>query len=209
MLKANIYNNKGEKTGTVDLKEEIFGIKPKVSLIQEVIRVQMANKRYNIAHSKGRSQKRGGGRKPWRQKGTGRARHGSIRSPLWRGGGVTFGPDKDRNFKKKVNKKVKRKALFMALSDKAINKNVLLFKNLNIDEPKTKKFLELIKNVPVKKPYLLILPDTNLNIIRASNNLKENRCIRADSLNVYDIIKYKSLLMPEESLAIIYKTYLK
>jgi len=209
MPKADIYNKKGEKVKKIDLKEAVFAIKPKPSLIQEVIRAQMANKRLNIAHSKGRSHKRGGGRKPWRQKGTGRARHGSIRSPLWRGGGVTFGPSKDRNYKKKVNKKVKRKALFMALSDKAKNKNIILLENLNIDKPKTKKFLELIKNIPVKKPYLMILPETDLKIIRASNNLKDNKCIRADSLNVYDIVRYKSLIMPEKSLKVIYKTYLK
>ncbi len=208
MIKAEVINKEGTKVGEEKLEPKIFDIEPDASLIQQAIVTQLANRRSVIAHTKIRSEVKGGGRKPWRQKGTGRARHGSIRSPIWKGGGVTFGPRNVRNFSKKMNKKARQKALFMALTDKVRNKNIILIDNLKLEKPKTKEFTELTKNIPLGKTFLTILPSTDLSIIRASNNIKKTRCIRADSLNVYDVVKYEKIFMPKKALAVITKTYL-
>lgn len=209
MIKADLMNKEGKKIGEEKLEPRIFEVDPEASLIQQAIVTQLANRRQVLAHTKTRSEVRGGGRKPWRQKGTGRARHGSIRSPLWRGGGVTFGPRKNRNFSRKINKKARQKALFMVLTDKARNKNIILIDNLKLEKPKTKEFAGIIKNFPLEKTFLTILPASDLAVIRASNNLKKTKCIRADSLNVYDVVRYEKIFMPKESLAVLKKTYLK
>jgi len=143
-IKAKIYNQQAEVVEEMELNPKIFDVPTNSALIHQALVAQMANMRQVLAHTKGRGEVRGGGRKPWRQKGTGRARHGSIRSPIWRGGGVTFGPTKDRNFKKDINKKMKRKALLMALSDKASNKKLVILDKLAIGEFKTKKFDNII-----------------------------------------------------------------
>src|SRR3989339_1594785 len=133
-----IYNIEGHETGKISLNPKIFGVKTKSWILHQVIVAQQANSRVNVAHTKTRGEVRGGGKKPWKQKGTGRARHGSIRSPLWRGGGITFGPLNTRNFKIKVNKKAKKKALLMTLTSKAINQKIILLEKLEIDQAKTK-----------------------------------------------------------------------
>ncbi len=147
MKKIQIYNQLGEKVKELELNSKIFGIEIKNSVVHQVAVAQMANSRVAIAHTKDKSEVRGGGKKPWKQKGTGRARHGSSRSPIWVGGGVTFGPTKDRNFSKKVNKKQKTKALFMCLSDKVNNNLFILLDKLNLAEGKTKEFVEILKNL--------------------------------------------------------------
>lgn len=209
MLKLDIIDQTGKKIGEEKLEPKIFGVKPDPHLIKQAVVTQLANKRTGIAQAKTKGEVRGGGKKPWRQKGTGRARHGSIRSPLWRGGGVIFGPRADRNFSLKINRKAKKKALFMSLTDKYENKKIVLLNKISIDEAKTKKFLALIKKLPIDRTYLTILPKTDFTLIRASNNLKHTKCLRADSLNVYDIMKYDQLLIDKEALAVIRKTYLK
>ena len=209
MVKAEVFNQTGEKAGEEKLEPKIFDVAPEMALIQQAIVTQLANKRKAVAHTKVRSEVRGGGRKPWRQKGTGRARHGSIRSPLWRGGGVTFGPRSNRNFSKKMNKKARRKALFMALTDQVRNKNLVLINQLKLEKPKTKEFAALAQKLPLGKTFLTILPATDLSIIRASNNLKQTKCLRADSLNVYDVVRHEKIFMPKEALKVINKTYLK
>ena len=146
-LKCDIYSQTGEKVKQVDLNPAIFGLKINEGLVHQAVQAQLANRRQVLAHTKDRSEVHGGGRKPWRQKGTGRARHGSIRSPLWVGGGVTFGPTKIRNFAKKINKKMKRKALFMCLTDRAKDKNLILLDKLEIKHNKTREFIELLKNL--------------------------------------------------------------
>ena len=151
MVKANVYNTAGEKIKEVELNPKVFGIKVKPELVQWAIVVQQANKRKNLAHAKDRSEVAGGGRKPWRQKGTGRARHGSIRSPLWRGGGVTFGPTKDQNFSLKINKKAKRKSILMGLSDKAANQKIILLDKLELPAAKTKNFFAVLQNLKIRK----------------------------------------------------------
>jgi len=144
-MKYQVYNRQGEKVEEVELNQAVFDIEVNEELVHQAVVAQMANKRKVLARTKDKSEVRGGGRKPWKQKGTGRARHGSSRSPLWIGGGVTFGPTKDRNFKKKINKKMKRKALFMCLSDRVKDKNLLLLDKLELNEAKTKELYKLLR----------------------------------------------------------------
>ncbi|MFH1522311.1 MAG: 50S ribosomal protein L4 [Patescibacteria group bacterium] len=153
-IKIKVYNQKAEEVGDMKLSDKIFGVKVNEGLVHQAVVTQMANERQVLAHTKDKSEVRGGGRKPWRQKGTGRARTGSIRNPIWRGGGITFGPLKDRNFKKKINKKMKQKALVMVLSDKVLSGNLVVMDELKIDEYKTKVFdgmLEILERVFSRK----------------------------------------------------------
>ncbi len=195
MPKVKVYNLTGEVLKEEELNPQVFGIAVKPELVQQVIEAQLANRRQVLAHTKGRGEVRGGGRKPWRQKGTGRARHGSIRSPLWKGGGVIFGPTKERNYTKAVNKKVKQKALKMVLSDKVNHEAIILMENLSINEPKTKKMVEMMKKLPLKdKSTLIILDKKDDNIIRSCRNLPLIDTLPVESLNVVDLLKFEYLL---------------
>lgn len=146
-MKIDLYNQLGEIVGKVNLPDSVFGVEVDANLIHQAIVAQMANSRRTLAHTKSRSEVRGGGIKPWRQKGTGRARHGSSRSPIWVGGGVTFGPTKNRNFTKKINKKAKRKALSMTLSSKLEDKQFLVVDDIKLKESKTKEAVSIIGNL--------------------------------------------------------------
>ena len=209
MVKAKVYNQSGKVIGEEKLEPRIFGVGNKPRLVQQAVRTQLANARLPLAHVKIRSEVRGGGRKPWRQKGTGRARVGSIRSPLWRRGGKSFGPRKDKNFTLKINKSAKRKALFMTLSDKAENKKIVLLDKLELPKIKTKEFLKILAKLPVKKTILTILPKSEKNIIKSARNLSYVKTILANSLNVVDILKHEYLLILKDSLKIINNIYLK
>ncbi|MFH1610807.1 MAG: 50S ribosomal protein L4 [Patescibacteria group bacterium] len=238
MKKYPVYNTSGEKVKELDLNAKVFGVEIKEGVVHQVAISQMANSRVAIAHAKDKSEVHGGGAKPWRQKGTGRARHGSSRSPIWVGGGVTFGPTKDRNFSKKVNKKMKTRALFMCLSDKVNDKLLTVLDKFEAKEGKTKEVVEVVKNLKkvldlkeikkkVKKEYkqekkskkfdiknfklslLLIIPKHDKKAINASKNLTGIKVITADSLNVVDLLKYEKILLTEGSLEVIAKTYLK
>jgi len=149
-IAIKIYNQKAEAVGEMKLSDKVFAVKASQALVHQAMVTQMANQRQVLAHTKDRSEVRGGGKKPWRQKGTGRARAGSIRSPIWKGGGVTFGPTKDRNFSKKINKKMRQKAMLMVLSDRVINNNLVILDKLEMEEYKTKKFDEMLKNLESK-----------------------------------------------------------
>ncbi len=214
-MKAIVYNQKGEKVGQAELPAEIFEVAINKNLVHQAVVTQMANARQVIAHTKDRSEARGGGRKPWQQKGTGRARHGSIRSPIWRGGGVTFGPTKERVFAKKINKKMKRQALLMVLSSKVKDQEMILLDKLEIAEAKTKQMVEVIKNLKAKikkdldKGTLIVLPEVEPKITRAVRNIPKIKTIRADSLNVLDVLSSQYLLMPQGAIEVIKKTYLK
>lgn len=146
-IKINVYNQKGESVGEMKLSDKIFGVKANEVLMHQVVVAQMANKRQVLAHTKGRGEVRGGGRKPWRQKGTGRARAGSSRSPIWKGGGVTFGPKKDRNFSKNINKKMRQKVMFIILSDKVKSESLVVLDGLKMGEYKTKAFDGMLKGL--------------------------------------------------------------
>src|SRR3989344_6504158 len=180
-MKVKLYNQLGEETGSVELLDAIFNIPLNHDLVHQAIVTQMANSREILAHAKGRGEVRGGGKKPWRQKGTGRARHGSIRSPIWKGGGVTHGPLKEKIYSKKINKKAKRKALFMALSSKARDGQLAVLDLISLDEIKTKKMKEVFdkissvlvgykKDKKKNDSILLVQPDSDKNLVRTSRN---------------------------------------
>lgn len=209
MLSLPVYNIQGEKTGTIELSEKIFGLKINNDLVYQAITVQMAGRRTPLAHTKERGEVRGGGRKPWRQKGTGRARHGSIRSPIWRGGGTTFGPRKEKVFAKKMNKKARRKALLMVLSSKIKDKELVILDKLELKEPKTKLMAEIISKLFKKTPksILIATPKKDENIIRANRNLPYTKTIAANSLNTIDLLSFKYLFLDKEAIKMIEKTY--
>ena len=171
------------------------------------MRMQMLARRQNSAHTKDRSEVRGGGRKPWRQKGTGRARHGSRRSPIWKGGGVTFGPRNERNYKKKINKKVKRKAVFMVLSSKNEKGFIFFVSDLEIKEPKTKEMKDFIKNTFCDKSTLIVLPKIDKNLILATRNIENVDTIQAKDLNALDLLSYKYLVMPQASIGVVKESF--
>lgn len=195
MPKVQVYNVKGEQTGEISLDENVFGVEVKPELIQFVANAQRANTHQPYAHAKNRAEVRGGGRKPWRQKGTGRARHGSIRSPLWRGGGATFGPRKERNMSQKVNIKTRRKAIRMMLSDKVGSGHLVVVDSLQELEGKTKQLAALLAKLPIQNSSaLLAVGERNEQLTRAAKNIKRVNTILADSANVGDLLKYSYLV---------------
>ncbi len=212
-MKTDVYNLKNEKVGTMELPEKIFGAKWNPTLIQQILVAQLANKRRPWAHAKTRAEVRGGGRKPWRQKGTGRARHGSTRSPLWVGGGKAHGPNKERDFSQKVNKKMRRAALFSVLSRKMKDGDLKIFDTLQIAEPKTKNLFAPLRTVlNLKKSQknldvLLIAEHGNKNIVRASSNIPKTKATHPGSLNAYDAINHKNIFIEKSALAEIGKHY--
>ncbi|KKT96382.1 MAG: 50S ribosomal protein L4 [Parcubacteria group bacterium GW2011_GWC2_45_15] len=196
MPKVKVYNLNGEVVREEELAPQVFDIVIKPVVVQQVVEAQLANSRQVLAHTKGRGEVRGGGKKPWNQKGTGRARHSSIRSPLWVGGGVTFGPTKLRNFSKSINKKMKKKALAMVLTDKVKHDNLVLLEELTIAEPKTKLLVNLLGKLPVKDhKTLTILDKKNDNLIKSSQNLHYVSTEPAQSLNVVDLLNADYLLL--------------
>lgn len=209
-MKITIRNQQGEKLKETLLPKKIFEVKPNNDLIHQVVVSQMANRRKSIAHTKDRSEVRGGGRKPWRQKGLGKARHGSIRSPIWIGGGVTFGPRKEKIFKKIIPSKMRKLALFMALSAKVKNNLLIILDDLKISEPKTKLIAEILNKIPSKKESSLIaLPELNKNVILAAKNIPYVETIQARDLNCLDLMSFKYLIMPKTSIKVIEKTFFK
>ena len=214
MIKAAVYNEQGEKVQDLELNPQLFDVAPSKALLEEAVRVQLANKRKTVSHTKTRAEVRGGGRKPWKQKGTGRARHGSIRSPLWAGGGITFGPRAARNWHRKINKAVLRKTIAMALTDKLQNDNFAILDNLSVDEPKTKSLtakLDLIfskANLPARNA-IIVLPKTDLQILRIGRNLANVKIISASSLNLFDLLKADSVIVLRDAVPVIEKTYVR
>ena len=207
-MQATLYNQNGEKIGKIELSERIFGVKVKSEVLRQVYIAQMANMRQVIAHTKDRSEVRGGGKKPWRQKGTGRARHGSRRSPIWKGGGVTFGPTNERNFKQKINKKVKQKAAVMALSGKVADKELIILDRIDLAASKTKEMAAITeKVVPNFERALLILPDKNENIFRAGRNIDDFKVSHIGNMNIVDLLNYKYLVLTQASVEALDKKY--
>ncbi len=206
-MKAVLYNLKGEKDGDIVLPKEVFDVKLNTELVHQVVVSQTSNRRQNSAHTKDRSEVRGGGRKPWRQKGTGRARHGSRRSPIWKGGGVTFGPTNERNFKKKVNKKVKRKALLMVLSEKNRKDLIYFTNNFSLDKPKTKEVSGFFKKFVNDKKALVVLPEIDKNVVLSIRNLENVDTIQAKDINCLDLLSYKYLIVFKPAVGIIKDTF--
>jgi len=208
-MKTDIYNQNGEKTGSAVLPKEIFGLKWNPDLVHQVMLALQANKRRVTAHVKTRADVRGGGRKPWQQKGLGRARHGSSRSPIWRSGGVTFGPSKERVYAQKINKKMRRKALLTAISQKLRDGEILILDELKIKTPKTKESANIMKALAKIKGFekmtakkgsasLFLLPEKHGDIIRSFRNLPNADIAAAPNLNLLDILKYKYIVFPKD-----------
>ena len=208
-MKVDVYNEKGEVTGSTVLPKEIFEVPLNSDLVHQVLISQTANKRQVSAHTKDRSEVRGGGRKPWQQKGTGRARAGSIRSPLWKGGGVTFGPRNDKNYEKNIPTKMRRKALFMVLSEKAKNNLLVVLDKLEMEKPKTKIMAEMIKKLPGGTESRLVLVNDGKNTFLSARNIKKTGVREARNLNVVDLMNYKYLLVSKDGIKSIEKTFLK
>lgn len=188
IIKTQVYSQTGQKLKELELNPKIFGVAVKESVVHQVVMAQMANARESIAHTKLKSEVRGGGKKPWAQKGTGRARHGSSRSPIWVGGGITFGPRNIRNFSQKVNKKMKTKALFMCLSDKVKNNLLTILDNIKIETGKTKEVVGVIKNL---KEIL----DIKKNKQSAVNGQQITEAKQETEKQKFDIKKYKLSLL--------------
>ena len=209
-MKYPILNQKGEKIEEISLPEKAFGVALNKDLMYQVVISQQSNKRQGNAHTKTRADVRGGGKKPWRQKGLGRARHGSIRSPLWRGGGTTFGPINEKIFEKKIPKKMKRKAMFMGLSSKVESKDLILIDAIKMSEAKTKLASGIFnKIVPEKKSTLIVLPNLDKDIILATKNIPHLKTIQAKDLNCLAILSCKNLIVLKESIDVIEKVFLK
>ncbi len=207
MSSISVYNQDGKEVSKIELNEAIFSLPWNADLVHQAVRVSFANKRPVLASTKDRSEVRGGGRKPWRQKGTGRARHGSTRSPIWKGGGVTFGPTTERNFKLKINKKMARQALLTALSAKFRDGEILILEELKIAAPKTKEMAKIISNFPQVKSGLLIMSGVNENVKRASGNLQNLEITNISNLNILDILKYQHLIITKNGVEELTKIY--
>jgi len=209
-MKVEVLDKAGQKVKELLLPKEVFDLPWNGDLVHQVMKSQLANQRQVLAHTKGRSEVRGGGRKPWRQKGTGRARHGSIRSPLWRGGGVTFGPTASRNFKQKINKKMNRKAVLTVLSKKVKDKEVIILNNLELDSYKTKSMMKILRSLPLSRLNILVaLPEKNENIYKASQNIGKVKVMQAPNINVLDLLSYKYVILPESSVKVISEVFTK
>lgn len=205
-MQVTTYNQKGEAVGNIELPKDLFEVKMNPDLVYQVATIQMGNQRQSNAHTKGRGQVSGGGKKPWRQKGTGRARQGSIRSPQWRHGGVVFGPTNEKVYGGKINKKMRRKALAMVLSAKAAGSTLVMMDILQIAEPRTKGMVQILENIRGKNTdfgkgsILIALPGYEKNAILAARNIPGVQTIEAAKLNVLDLLNTKYLLMPLQSL---------
>ena len=200
-MTVDIYNQQNNKVDKMELPDNIFNIKWNPDLVWQTAMVMNANRRQILAHTKDRGEVKGGGKKPWRQKGTGRARAGSIRSPLWKGGGVTFGPTKERNFKRKINKKMRRLAFFSLISKKIKDSELKIIDSLDINSFKTKEAIKIINAMfPEKKSLVVVSQKDNLNLKRAFRNIEKAKYLPVNILNVLDLLNYKYILIEKEAI---------
>lgn len=194
MPKVALFNQSGSQVGEIELNETIFGIEPNNSVLFEAVMMQRASLRQGTHKVKVRSEVRGGGRKPWRQKGTGRARQGSIRSPQWRGGGIVFGPV-PRSYSYKLPKKVRRLAIKSALSSKVQEENILVLESLAFAAPKTKEFASVLKGLSVEKKALIVTADLDENVALSARNIPGVTVVTANGINVIDVLNHDKLIM--------------
>ena len=209
MAEVTLYKVDGTKAGSVTLDESLFNVVVNNALVHEAAVHQKAKTRVAIAHTKGRGEVRGGGKKPWKQKGTGRARHGSRRSPIWVGGGITFGPTKERNFSTQMNRKARRKAFAMVLTDKVAHDCFVAVEEIGANDGKTKALQGLLNKLPVAKKKTLIVLDTeNKDVVRAAQNIQNVTTIPVHCLNIVDLLSYEYVLIGKatiDTLTNIYK----
>ena len=199
MPKIALLNIKGEKIKDIKLNDEVFGIEPNNQTIYDAVVLKNASMRQGTHSTKTRSEVSGGGRKPWRQKGTGNARQGSIRAPHFVGGGVVFGPTTNRNYTKKQNRKERRLALKSALTHKANAKEIIVVENFIVDTPKTKDFMKLLETLKINGKSLIVVKELTDNLILASRNLSDVKVIETHEINTYDVMNYTNLVMTEEA----------
>ena len=206
MANVSVYNMEGKEVGKIDLNDAIFGVEVNEHLVHMAVLQQLADKRQGTQKAKTRSEVSGGGRKPWRQKGTGHARQGSIRAPQWKGGGVVFAPV-PRDYSFKMNKKEKRAALKSALTDKVQTNNIVVVDELKFDEIKTKRFAEVMNNLKATRKALVVLADNDQNVVLSARNLAEANTTLTNTLNVYDIVNAKTLVLTKDAVAKIEEVY--
>src|SRR3989339_1736116 len=198
-MEAKVYNQEGKEAGSMTLPERVFGAKWNADLVHQVAQSMLSNRRAGTAHTKNRGEVSGGGKKPWRQKGTGRARHGSIRSPIWIGGGVAHGPLKERSYKLDLNKKMKRVAIYSVLSKKFADNEIKIVDSLKLNSHKTKDLASVLKTF-LKSVNALLVPTTDNKIVyRAARNIPKVKSLNAASLNVKELLQYKNILIDKEA----------
>ncbi len=206
MPKVEVYNVEGKKVSDIDLKEEIFGIKPNEGLVHDVLMNYLANQRQGTQSTKTRSEVRGGGRKPWRQKGTGRARQGSIRAPQWIKGGIALGP-KPRSYKYKVNKKEKKLAIKSILSSKVLDQDFVVVDKFDFKEIKTKQMANAMKNLKIEDKALIMLATGDEKVQKSARNLEGVRTSSVSTINVFDLLKYKKLVVTVDTVKKLEEVY--
>ena len=199
MPKIDVYDIEGKKVKTIELKEEVFGIEPNEAIVHSVLVNYLANQRQGTQSTKTRAEVSGGGRKPWRQKGTGNARQGSIRAPHFVGGGVVFGPTTERNYTKKQNRKERRLALKSALTYKARENGIVVVENIELSSNKTKDFIKLLEDLKVTGKTLIVVKELTDNLILASRNLSNVKVIESHEINTYDVLNYNNVVITEEA----------
>ncbi|MCR5005531.1 MAG: 50S ribosomal protein L4 [Clostridiales bacterium] len=200
MAKVAVYTMDGAENGQIELNDQIFGVEVNIPVMHEVVVAHLAKLRQGTQSALTRAEVRGGGRKPWRQKGTGHARQGSIRAPQWVGGGVVFAP-KPRDYSVKVNKKVRRLALKSALSSKVQEQKIVVLENLELNEIKTKAMKKVLENLKVENALVVMDGDNNKNVILSARNLPGIKTERAEMINTYDILKYDTLVVTKDAVA--------
>ena len=206
MPKVDVYDIKGKKVSDVELNENVFGIEPNENIVHEVLINYLANQRQGTQSTKTRSEVRGGGRKPWRQKGTGRARQGSIRAPQWIKGGIALGP-KPRSYSYTLNKKEKRLAIKSILSSKVLEKELTVVDKLELKEIKTKSMVKAFADLKLTGKTLVVLPEKNLNVQASTNNIEGAKTILVNEINVYDLLKYTNLVLPLDTVKKLEEVY--
>jgi large subunit ribosomal protein L4 len=198
MPKVALYNVSGSQVGEVELADSVFGIEPHSHVLNEAVLMQRASLRLGTHKVKGRSEVRGGGRKPWKQKGTGRARQGSIRAPQWKGGGVVFGPT-PRSYSYKLPKKVRRLAIKSALSSKVIGNEIIVLDQLSLNQPKTKEFAAILSNLKVDRKALVVTAGYEENVALSARNIPGVKFVVAESINVLDVMVYDKLIITKDA----------
>ena len=206
MANVSVYNMEGKEVGTIELNDAVFGVKVNEHLVHMAVVQQLANNRQGTQKAKTRSEVSGGGRKPWRQKGTGHARQGSTRSPQWTGGGVVFAPV-PREYSFKLNKKEKRAALKSALSDKVANGKLVVVDALAFDAPKTKEFAKVMANLNVNEKALVVLNDNDKNVVLSARNIPTVKTSLTNTINTYDVVNAKTLVLTQDAVKTIEEVY--
>ncbi|MCG8403041.1 MAG: 50S ribosomal protein L4 [Firmicutes bacterium] len=200
MPKVAIYNVNGEQVGEMDLNDHIFGVPVHRQAMFDVVNMHLAGKRRGTHDTKTRSEVRGGGRKPWRQKGTGRARHGTIRSPIWRGGGIVFGPH-PRDYSFRLNKKVRRLAMKSALSSKVEAGSIVVVEGIQMEAPKTRDMIQMLNNLKIDNRALVVTADTDESVFKSARNIPGVKSLSVPGLNVYDLLAHHTLVITRDAVA--------